>query len=223
MSAPIDLELLREMFSDKRLHLAVGEVQDVEVLLDFSAVRAVLTLPQHNDMEVMARIAWGMCSSGGGAFQLPVKGDWCIVAYVSPDQAFVVSQLSSLTDRIPIRAANDAATVIASKDGQELDLTSDTAIRIGRGNPLLVPDEPLVLGNKLKTYLVGLSDRLSAIYDLLIAGAFLYTTTPGNPTAPNPASAAILSPAKVQHELAKVEFLTLELSNILSKHGFTEK
>lgn len=223
MTAPMDLELLKEIFRDPSIRIAVGEITDVEVLVDFSAARATLTLPQHDDLEVVARISWGMCSTGGGAFQLPVTGDWCLVAYVSPDQAFVISQLSSLTDRIPVRAAQDDATVLAAKDGQELDLTSDTSVRIGKGNPLLLPDEPLVLGNVLKSYLEGISDRISQLYDLIIAGTFVLATSPGNPTAPNPASATLVTSYKTAHEAAKLQFLTTAITNIVSAHAFTER
>lgn len=219
----VDLELLRSMFADNRLHIAVAAIAEVEVLVDFSAARVRVTLPQQDDLEIVARIAWGMCSTGGGAFQLPVVGDWCLVAFTSADQAWVIAQLSSRTDRIPVRAASGAATVIASQDGQELDISSDTKVNLGRGNPLLTPDEPVVLGNTLKEYLEGLSDRISAIYDLLIAGAFLFTTSPGNPTAPNPASATLMGTAKTAHELAKAQFLTVDLTNILSQITFTER
>lgn len=70
-------------------------------------------------------------------------------------------------------------------------------------------DNPVVLGTELL-------ELLEQILDLLIAGQTVLTTTPGNPTAPNPAVAAQLT------EL-KAKYLTTDTTNIVSQTVYTTR
>jgi hypothetical protein len=62
---------------------------------------------------------------------------------------------------------------------------------------------------------------LAAILDVLIAGDHLLVTSPGNPTAPNPAKALLLSNAKAALEALKAS--PIGDSAVLSDILFTEK
>jgi hypothetical protein len=98
----------------------------------------------------------------------------------------------------------EGEAVLYNAHGQEIRLENG-AIKIGSA----AANEPVVLGLVLKTL-------LEFAFDTLIAGDFLLTTSPGNPTAPNPAKAAELT-AK------KNEYLTTAATNILSQLSFTER
>ncbi len=73
----------------------------------------------------------------------------------------------------------------------------------------LTADNPVVLGTEVKAL-------LEAILDILIAGTSTLTTSPGNPTAPNP-------PVATQLQALKSQYCTTEATNILSQHVFAER
>lgn len=190
------------------MQFSVVEVQEVDVLLDRSAAR-IKGEVQPEGHEIVARLSWSMCSTGGGSFQMPNPGDWVLVCYLSFEMAFVISRLSSNTDKIPMETALDDDTCVGSKDGTQLHLYSDTGIRIGKKSYLLPPDEPLVLGNVL----IALFNDL---FDLLENTPIGLTTGPGSLIAPNPTFAS-------QLEALRLQYLDLVVSNIVSKIAFTER
>ena len=92
--------------------------------------------------------------------------------------------------------------LIINHKGLELRVSSDGKIYLGTEGE--EADEPLVLGTALK-------DKLDRILDILIAGAHVLTTSPGNPVAPNPSTSA------------KFATIKAELALILSDKIFGEK
>jgi hypothetical protein len=81
--------------------------------------------------------------------------------------------------------------------------------------------ENLVLGQELKTYLAAVHEQLEAILDVLIAGTHVLTTSPGNPTAPNPAEISKFAQAKA--DLAALKASPVDDDKLLSDIWFTEK
>ena len=100
-----------------------------------------------------------------------------------------------------VRLAEDGKTSVGKKGG--------------------TPEEPVVLGLVLKQYLEDLHTKLSEIMDTLIAGDFLLVTSPGNPTAPNPAKMATLTQLKADLEALKTSPISDKA--VLSDIFFTEK
>lgn len=118
------------------------------------------------------------------------------------------SELEGEADKVDL--VNGEAMVRLLEDGKTL---------IGKkGN---TPNEPVVLGLVLKQYLEDLHTKLGAILDTLIAGDFLLVTSPGNPTAPNPAKIATLTQLKADLEALKASPISDKA--VLSDVFFTEK
>lgn len=214
-----DLEVLRTIFGDKRVHVSAALVQQVEVLPDRSKARAQCQCVP-DDFEVVAEVAWGFAGPNAGNGALPVVGDLVLLAFTE-ERAYIIGRLSSKEDTIPksIGAGHTALQAIA---GKKLYLSSDTAVLIGSGG-LIDPSEPLVLGNVLKTYLETLDTKITAIVDLILGGDISLSTSPGSPTAPNPSKLVAITQIKTDLVAAKLEFLTTTSTNILSQLAKTER
>lgn len=89
---------------------------------------------------------------------------------------------------------------IVNKDSQ-IRLFEDGKIHLSKKGS--TPEEPVVLGKVTKKYLEDIHTKISAILDVLIAGDFVLVTSPGNPTAPNPAKVALLTQLKADLEALK--------------------
>lgn len=98
---------------------------------------------------------------------------------------------------------NEGEVVLYNEFGQQIRLEQDK-INLGKS-----ADEPAVLGNVLV-------ELLGEIMDILINGNSVLTTTPGNPSAPNPLVASQLTAFKSQ-------YLTTATTNILSQETFVER
>jgi len=111
-----------------------------------------------------------------------------------------------------------AGHVIAS-ELMKISLTSDGKILLSRREQQ--PDEPVPLGLVLKQYLEDLHSEMEKILDVLIAGQSVMITSPGSPSAPNPAEVAKIVAAKTALNALKMSPISDDafLSNIL----FTEK
>jgi hypothetical protein len=86
----------------------------------------------------------------------------------------------------------------------QIILLKEDLIELGDGAA-----DPAVLGTELKELLV-------IILDMLIAGQHTLTTSPGNPTSPNPAKALELTNAKLK-------YITTATTNILSQETFLRR
>lgn len=219
---PLDLEMLREILADKKLHIVMAEIQEVEVVTDRSSAR-VKAIIVPDETELVATLAWGMCSTGGGAFQLPVKGDWVLVGFVDVDEAFVLARLSSTSDLLPKQVALDDDTMLVARDGKKLHLSSDTKVFLGRGSYATPPAEPMVLGTVLTNALTDLYTAVDTILTKLILGDLLITTAPGAPTGPNPTRATELTTAKTTLATSKSVKIDTSGTNIKSQIAFTER
>lgn len=233
----LDLESLKQIFQDKKTHLVVGQVKKLGLAQDRSVLRAqclVLT----EEREVIARVCWEACHGGGGSFQFPVLGDLVLLQFAegSDDQIYLTKRLSNREDLIPLQAVS-GDLVHRSIPSQKLHLLSDTQILIGRGGDHADANEPLVLGNQLKTMLSSLlatlstqaqaiqtlTTNLKTVTDQLNSMATDLSThthmgfAPGNPTSP-PISAAsyVLSATTFQTGSSHLDTATQAMGNAKS-------
>lgn len=147
----VGIELLKQIFSNDEVHIAIGKISTVTVSADRSAVRCLVAI-WPDQLEVIATMTWEKVSDGGGDYQIPEPEDMVLVAfaYGKRDYAYILKSLSSKDDRVPANAASGDRIVKARVD-KTLWLTSDTRINLSKTDT--APTEPLVLGNVLKTLL----------------------------------------------------------------------
>lgn len=172
----LEFEALRQLFRDDRVHSAIGIVKQVDLASDKSVLRLLVRiLPEKRD--IVAKMAWDATGESAGIFQFPEVDDLVMVLNIDGDEenAFVIKQLTSKSDKIPAQAA-DGSTAVVARSGKFLWLTSDTAIYLSKGDD--APAENLVLGQVLKTML---STVLEAIAEHThIDGMGAITTPPSN-------------------------------------------
>jgi hypothetical protein len=113
-----------------------------------------------------------------------------------------------LSDAVCIPGLFARGSEFEGEDGFADLVQDDMRIRIGEGFIGLGKDgaeqtEPVPLGLVLKTYLEDIHEQLADILDILIAGDHVLTTSPGSPTAPNPAKAVLLNQAKTALDALK--------------------
>lgn len=226
----LDLEALRHIFADKRLHIAVGKITKSSVISGRASLRCFVSIwPE--EREIVAMMTTPSSGPNSGLFSFPVPGDLVIVVFADgdPDQAFVVSRLTSKEDTIP-QTAVDGATVLRALLGKKLWLTSNTRINLSVGDA--EPAENLVLGQVFKTMmsfvlgqLADQADKLKQLSDTLSihthAGNLGYPTSPPNEAADFITKMNEFDVKKTNFEEQKASPVDDEL--ILSDLAFTEK
>lgn len=198
----LDLELIRQIVADNRLHIMLALVSRVAVASDRSICRVeVLVLPEKRPL--IATMTWDAVGAGAGFYMLPQVNDMVLVGQAEgdDDQAFVMRRLSSEDDKIPATAIT-GDMVAKALAGKKLWLTSDTRINISKGDA--APNENLVLGQVLKSVLSDFMAKYIAHKHMGNLGFF---------TAP-PDNAADVTAKKAD---------PVDNSKILSDIAFTEK
>ena len=202
-----DLEFLREIFKDTRLHIGIGTITQLGLANDGSILRVqVNLLPE--DRQIIAQMGFE------DVYQVtfPEIDDLCVVAFVDgqPDDAFVIKVYNSTDEKIPVFAQTGHSTLY-SRPGKKMYLGSDTKVGIGRPN--VEPTEPLVLGNVTVEGLTALCN------------AFLQPGgTPGNPIGQCLVGPVFLDPAvRTAINTFVSTYLTTPSTNILSQISFTER
>lgn len=149
MPQNIDLEAIRSVLADTRVHIAIGKIVGLEMATDRSVLRVNVRIFPEN-REILARMTWEHVGPEAGIFGFPVAGDLCLVAFAEGDDdyCFVIKRLTSKEDKIPLQAVS-GDSVVKALAGKRTHVLSDTQILLGRGGD--DPDEPLVLGNIFKT------------------------------------------------------------------------
>lgn len=212
----MDLEVLREIFKDNRLHISVGKVLKTSLVSDKSALRCNVSIwPEQR--EIIANCAWDAVGPGSGFYQFPMPNDLVLVAYADgdDDQAFVFKRLSSKEDSIPANAAG-GNTVLKSLAQKALWLTGQENLYLSKGDS--TPSENLVLGQQLKALL---SDILSQLADLSMAiSTHNHIGNLGYPTSPPNQAGDFVA---FQGEFDNLKSSPVEDEAILSDFAFTEK
>lgn len=169
---PLDLELLRSVFKDKRVHIALGKITKIAIASDRSMVRAWVSIfPEQR--EIITRMTWEAVGPEAGIFMLPNPNDLVLVGFVDgdDDHAFVLKRITSQEDKIPIKVL-DGDIVVKSLQQKKVWMTSDSKILLSRGEK--EPSEPLVLGLIFKQMMSELLEALSVHKHV---GNLGYTTT----------------------------------------------
>lgn len=131
------------------------------------------------------------------------KGTLAVTARIGEHPGAVIT----IAHRDPARAEMELAegdSTLYDEGGQAVGCVGGKTL-LGS----LQADNPVVLGNELV-------ELLTELVDLIIAGDLALTTSPGNPTAPNP-------PTVVRFQELKQRLLTNATTNVLSSHVFTER
>lgn len=212
----MDLEALREIFSDKRQHIAIAEIVKLELASDRSCLRCeVSVFPEQR--KLIAKMSWDSVGPNSGIFAFPVPGDMVIVAFAEGDEndLYVLRRLTSKTDKIPLQAV-EGDTAIVALSGRNVWITSDKKIFISAGTDQ--PTEPLVLGNQLVELLAAVLEKIGELAEQTSSH-----THPGNLGYPTgaPYSQAALVALKDFFDGKKAS--PVEDKKILSEIAFTEK
>lgn len=211
------LEELRQALADKRQHIALGRITKIGLADNRTCLRVQVSIfPE--EREVVAIMTWESTGPECGWFDLPAVGDLVLVAFVEgdPDQAFVIKRLTSLEDKIPLKASQGHIQ-LRSKAGKKVYVESDTEASIRAEKVQLVRDgtesasENIVLGQVFKQFATDLLTYLAAHQHVSnIPG--LLTSPPANPGgAGDAASFTALAASPIGDEA------------ILSDVSFTEK
>lgn len=157
MSMSDDLELLREIFKDHRLHLGIGTVSKIGVAKDGSKLRV-----QVNILPDQRPVICEMTFADVMDVTFPELEDLVIIGNIdgSDDETFVLKVVNNKDEPIP-KLAQDGHTVKGSRKGKKLYLNSDT--KIGIGKPDVDQTENLVLGKVFQDFM---SKTLQKIEDL---------------------------------------------------------
>lgn len=226
----MDLEALRAVLADRRVTIAKALVDEVEVSADLSKARALVrVLPDEN--EAVAEIGWSATGPSAGHFALPVAGDLVLVAMDSNDsELYVIARLTSDEDKIPL-AAKLGHHVIRTLSGKNLELSAaGAAYLLGNGNvyigkgefPGIDPDQPVVLGTVLQSYLTDLHAKLDSIIDTLKTSPTGIDSV-GGQVAAHPSLIAALTTTKTELSAMKSFYIDSAASGILSESIFVER
>lgn len=198
----LDLESLKHIFSDKRLHIAVSEITKVMVASDRSVMRVNVKIwPELR--EIVARMSWDAVGSDAGFMMMPNAGDVVLVCMAdgNEDDAYVFARLTSKEDKIPLNVL-DGDVVAKALAGKKVWVTSDTRINLSKGDS--EPAQNLVLGQIFKTMMSTFLESVSVHKHI---GNLGYFTAPPD----NAAQYTALKSDPVDNE------------NVLSGIAFTEK
>lgn len=212
MQAHQPLEELRQLFADKRVHVQIGTIAQMEISPTRSSLRVLVNL-QPDDHQLVAKWTWPIIDDESGVLMLPAINDLVTVGLVDGDEenAWILSHCSSAEERLAIECV-DGSLVLKARKGKPTRVLSDTKVLIQKGSfgGAARPDatEPLVLGNVLKQFetdLINAFINAPQIGQCAVGPVFL---DPGLITTLN----ALIA-----------QYLTTATTNILSQIGFTER
>ena len=222
-----DLELLRTIFSDGKIHITLAVVTQLEVAPSMAIARVkVKTLPE--SLEVIAQV-----SSQARLQDLPQPNDLGILAYSDTEEAYWITTLSYDGDPISARAAA-GDTVMQARQSAYL-LAADN-VYIGQGANNVDPTEPLALGNVLISCFTDLLADLNSLASALNTFTTALKTGPvgidsiGGPVVTGPVLIAActslgtaISTYTTSITTRKSKYLTTAATNIVSGIAFTER
>lgn len=197
-----DLEFLREIFKDQRLHIGIGTIVQLGLANNGNILRVMVNL-----LPEQRQIVAEMTFSDVNDVTFPEILDLVIVAHIDgdSDEAFIIGVVSTDEEGIP-QFAQTGHSVKYSRPGKKLYLGSSSKVGIGRPN--VEPTSPLVLGDVL---LAGLTALVNAFLNAAQVGT--------NGAGPVPLDGEIVAALT----LFKSTYLTTPATNINSQIGFTER
>ncbi len=212
-----DIEGLKALLHDGRVHIATAQILQLEVAPDSSIWYAkCLVFP--DEYEVVAQMTWGHVGPNSGIYGPAVADDLVLLAIDQElDKVYVISRLTSDVDVIPQQAI-DGDTIAKALPGQKMHIASDTGVFLGLGVDGSEPDEPVVLGSVLKDLL---ADILTELDDLAtkLATHMHIGNLGGNTTPPDIAADFMI----IKSNLAALKASPVDDDAINSDIVFSEK
>lgn len=143
-----DLEGLREIFKDVRLHIGIGTVVKLGLSNDGSKLRCMVKLLP-DGRQVVTQMAF----SDVYDVTFPELNDLALVGMVDghPDDAFIFSLINNTEEPIPANARTGDSVKYA-RPTKKLYL-GGTKVYVGKVGT--TPTEPLVLGNVMVTFMTN--------------------------------------------------------------------
>lgn len=154
----IDIEALREVLRDDRLHIGIGAIRRLILSEDRSYLKVIVSVfPE--EREIVATMTWENVGPNSGDFEFPLAGDLILFAQADgdDDNAFVIKRLTSTEDKIP-ESAVGGDKVHKARSGNKYWNISDTRINLSKSDT--EPTENLVLGQVFKQFASDLLDIL---------------------------------------------------------------
>lgn len=225
----MDLEGVREILRDDRLHIGLGLVKKLHLAEDRSYLKVTLSvLPE--EREIIATMTWDNTGPDSGDFEFPSPNDLVLFAQAEGDEeyAYVIRRLTSSEDTIP-QEATTGDKVHRAKAGKIYWNISDTKIYLSKTGT--APTENLVLGQRWKTtyqdHLDEITDALEKLEDQINNVATHVHTVIGIPTSA-PLNAAAMQTIKGQITTIRGNLETIKSGKvdnefILSDLSYTEK
>jgi len=177
MAKSSDIESLRQLLQDQKVHIEIGQILQLDLAKDRSVWRVkVKILP--DDREVVARMTWDQAGPESGIYGPAEKDDLVLLAYVESEElnlSFVIRRLSTKNAKIPIRAG-DGHTFIKARPGKNLYLGSEAKTLLGKLSTETDPNEPMLLGNVVKALFTNILTQIEVHTHL--------SSAPGSPTSP---------------------------------------
>lgn len=212
----LDLESLRMIFADTKTHISIAKIKQLSVASDRSFLKCLVSIfPEQR--EVVARMTWAMTGPESGIVEFPEVDDLVLVAFAQgdPDYCFIISRMTSSEDKFPLKAT-EGHLVLKAKSGKQLWITSNNKILLSKGDG--TPAENLVLGQKLKTLLSTLLEKVSTLSDKV--SSHTHVGNLGYPTDA-PIQAGDFTSLKSDFDALKAN--PVDNSAMLSDIAFTEK
>lgn len=212
-----DIESLKALLHDGRVHIATGKILQLEVAPDRSVWLAKVEV-YPDQYEVVAQMTWGQVGPDAGIYGPAIEGDMVLLAFDQEmDEVYIISRLSSNIDLIPQQAI-DGDTIIKAISGKKTHVASDTKVLIGKGVAGSDPTEPLVLGLVMKTLLSYIFQQLIDMNTKI--AAHYHAGNLGAPTSvPTTASEFTTIGSNISGKKAD----PVDNGNINSNISFTEK
>lgn len=154
----LNIEELREILKDNKLHIGIGSILKLHLAKDRSYLKVSLSVfPE--EREIIATMTWDSVGPDSGDYDFPSPGDLVLFAQAEGDvdQAFVIKRLSSREDTIP-QEATTGDKVHRAKAGKKYWNISDINIYFSRTGT--EPTENLVLGQVFKKFAQDLLEIL---------------------------------------------------------------
>lgn len=203
-----DLEALRALFADDRLHVGMGKILKLGLADDRSAWRVLVSMwPE--ERAIVARMAFDNAGANSGFFNLPAVGEMVMVGFHDGDSdeaPVVLTRVPNRENKIPERAETGDLLAVA-RAGKAAHVQSDSRINLSKTKN--DPTEPLVLGNVNVEFMTNL-------LDLLLNAPQIGWDVFGLPVFLDPNIRSTL----IEY---KQTYLTDASTNILSQLSFTER
>lgn len=206
------VDTIKEIIMQDILNFEFASVLEYSITDDRSTVYVkVKTLP--DEREIIAKMMWNTL----GNIELPSKDDLVVVGYIDNniDDAFIFGTLNNNVDKIPIQSV-EGDRVSISLPSKKNWIVSDTRINLARGEQ--EPQENLVLGQALKTYLVSMHEKIKELSDAVSTHTHIGNV--GAPTSPPKETADFV---QLGADFDTIKSDNVENDTILSDLSFTEK